>query len=945
MLGRITYIIISHLCWTIAALAVTTFEIQLNVFEQVDQHLANDDLVQAREQLLQVMRSINHQNKDTLWLGEIEQRLERLGREETADSFQMELHMEWAGRLRAIYQEFDLALQQIGRAEVICRSLGSDAERRLSNVLNMKVLILGAQHNWQDAKQVLLTLVEQAEAQKYFDRLPTLYHNLGFIKERLLEDGTPDLERGLAFMMQYDSTSLEGHNLFNSLGRLYYRQRNFEQSSEIFRLYYEWVEKNKYKSVPRAIVGRLRTAIEMGDTTLAMQIEAQFLSQITSYNLVHQQEFYFSISDGYIHDDPAKSVYYAQMGLGLPIDIYRDGLTFMLGFGYFALSKFEQALEHMQAYFRSAIPSFLDADFHTNPKVATVTNYRMATAFTIKGRALYQLGRKRNNQAYLQVAYRSILAADSILQKYRGDLAPGERQTWNEYLHGVASTGVRMAHFMHQQGYDGDWMEEIFRWSEKSKSQSQLDKTTRESLWMQLDLPNDLIETENDYLAKIELLNDQLIKHHSSDSVDHWRGQLVKFQRQFDHFKQNLRKNYPQYYALRHQPQTVTIQQIQSLIAADEAMLTYFTTDSIIYGFLIQSDTFFYQSIGPLFSVINHDIPSLYQCLSERSPNMYSESNRIYNQVVDPLLRYSDAVKIIVISDKNLAKIPFDLLVSDFGTSRFLIQDYIICHYPSASLYFAESARHRVGQGMLALAPSFDASTSDGSTAQRAQLVELPGAREEIDMLQSNWQGIFRSGPSASEGFFKANAAEFNILHIASHALVNQEEEGKDGILLAADHENDGLLERLELYHLSIPAQLTTLSACNSGVGDKERQGDIYSLAHAFHYAGCRNILMSMWAVQDATTGVVMKSFYDYLLEGETLPEANRQAKLDFLKSSNPKFRHPYYWGSFVMMGHHEMLDVADNGLNYLTWFHWLLIIVFLVGISLLIRSRNKVSA
>jgi CHAT domain-containing protein len=91
------------------------------------------------------------------------------------------------------------------------------------------------------------------------------------------------------------------------------------------------------------------------------------------------------------------------------------------------------------------------------------------------------------------------------------------------------------------------------------------------------------------------------------------------------------------------------------------------------------------------------------------------------------------------------------------------------------------------------------------------------------------------------------------------------------------------------------------LSSCESGVG-KFMQGEgIMSLSRGFFYAGCHNIVFSLWKVYDKVTPDLMCSFYKNVLEGKSYASSLREAKLEFIK--NPVLSLPKTWSSFILLG------------------------------------------
>ena len=143
------------------------------------------------------------------------------------------------------------------------------------------------------------------------------------------------------------------------------------------------------------------------------------------------------------------------------------------------------------------------------------------------------------------------------------------------------------------------------------------------------------------------------------------------------------------------------------------------------------------------------------------------------------------------------------------------------------------------------------------------------------------------------------------------HGFVNNDDPSFSAMIFTPDdslkglgYDHDGLLYLHELYNLPLIADLAVLSACETGGGKYTRGEGIVSLGKAFRYAGCENIVMSLWKVNDRTTAQLMQIFFRHLSVGMNKDEALRQAKLSFLSDpKNRHFTHPYYWSGFILSG------------------------------------------
>jgi CHAT domain-containing protein len=310
---------------------------------------------------------------------------------------------------------------------------------------------------------------------------------------------------------------------------------------------------------------------------------------------------------------------------------------------------------------------------------------------------------------------------------------------------------------------------------------------------------------------------------------------------------------------------------------------------------------------------------------------------------------------LIIIPDGPLWHLNFELLLTQKDDSNnpallsYLLKEYAVTYANSANLLFntfKSDLETKPLQECLAFSFSDSTQTVDTYTMSLATLRstgnDLPGTRKEIKAISDIIDGQYYFGSQAIEANFKSNASKYNILHLALHGEVDNErpENSKLYFTKSKDTIEDNLLYSHELFALDIPAELTVLSACNTGSGKIAKGEGIMSLGTAFQYAGTKSLLLTSWEVSDQTTPELMKYFYTNLKAGMNKGKALQQAKLHYLTTANINRADPFYWGGFYLVG-----DAAPMHFNDHTQLYWILGLGA-VGIMLLVvflfRRRIK---
>ena len=203
----------------------------------------------------------------------------------------------------------------------------------------------------------------------------------------------------------------------------------------------------------------------------------------------------------------------------------------------------------------------------------------------------------------------------------------------------------------------------------------------------------------------------------------------------------------------------------------------------------------------------------------------------------------------------------------------------------------------------VGFAPSYDSTINQ--LAMRESIAPLKGARTEVERAGDMFKGTQYLGQQATEHEFKHESSSSSILHLAMHALVDDEDPMRSRLLFTLDTDTleDGSLNAYEIYQLQLDAELAVLSACNTGTGKIKKGEGVMSLSRAFMYAGCPNIVMSLWQVPDQPSSQIMHTFFENLKKGLPKDESLREAKIKFLSTADPFQSHPANWAAFVLTG------------------------------------------
>jgi CHAT domain-containing protein len=304
---------------------------------------------------------------------------------------------------------------------------------------------------------------------------------------------------------------------------------------------------------------------------------------------------------------------------------------------------------------------------------------------------------------------------------------------------------------------------------------------------------------------------------------------------------------------------------------------------------------------------------------------------------------------ITIIPDGKLSYIPFDALLYslpekidklDFKNLDYLIKKFSFNYCYSAGLYLNNfKTEKRAGKKLLAFAPVYGDYKNSGDDEYN-RLAPLTGITDEVKSIAKYIKSQLFTGEKATESNFKNNYKDYDILHLAMHAILNDSLPLFSKLAFSPEtnnlHTEDGWLTTSELYNLKLSSRLSVLSACNTGSGTIMEGEGVISLARGFFYAGCPSVVMTLWEVEDRSGAEIMSEFYRLLNAGKKKHEALRLAKLKHIEEANPVTAHPHAWLCYVTIGNTDALYSSND------YYFFIVILIILIGVVIDQLYKNK---
>lgn len=481
-------------------------------------------------------------------------------------------------------------------------------------------------------------------------------------------------------------------------------------------------------------------------------------------------------------------------------------------------------------------------------------------------------------------------------------------------------------------------------------------------------------------------------------------SQLDQLRAKYQEVQAQLRQQYPQMFSAE-QLDSFSLKQIQNELRDGQTILLEFALgEERSYLWMVTSDSLECYEL-PTRRIIEDTARELYQLTTARSgeqvenyqakvakaDDAYGErATELSQMLLGPVANHLGNKRLLVVTEGALQHISLEALPvpvknypdrSESVSGKFLIEQNEIVVLPSMSTLIAiRSARRRayspnklvaiiadpvfssnddrVTNAAVARGIVFAASerkkdqTLPGTVANQTRNGALPRlnyASEEADAISSvaPWGTtlVAKGFDATRETAMNPDIGQYQIVHFATHGLVDSERPELSGIVLSSvDRDGklkNGLMPLYDIYSLDLSAEVTVLSACQTASGKDIRGEGLVGLAHGFMSAGSRSVVASLWPVDDRATEFLMADFYDSMFQKGMSPSAAlRSAKLKMMKDQ--RWHEPYYWAGFVLQGEYTNRIVVERH----SWLRFGLVplglLILIASVLFIVRKRLR---
>ena len=605
---------------------------------------------------------------------------------------------------------------------------------------------------------------------------------------------------------------------------------------------------------------------------------------------------------------------------------------FLWAESFLAEKKYKQCLTEVEKTISSLIPNH-DLGREINLDDDIISNNILFDCLLLKQEALWGIWnlnqRPKDLLTIFQTSLKTEELAHNILNLHRHK---GSMISFFDKVDKNINSGLKSSYELYQNTMSREYIEQALQLMEDEKSFLLRKSLIENQAKYFSGIPKEILIKEEELKGEIahyqKLIFD--VNDKESTQVKNWQDKVFDSKRNLEVLIKNLETNFPKYYELKYQKQFKNISDIQNSLSLDECIVEYFKAAEEVYTICINKEKLSFYKVEA--KQLSQDISDFGKAISSFDKSTFIQtSHSLYQALVEPIKGELKS-KITLIPSKDIAYISFDALISTLSDSleaynqlSYLVKDYTI-HYKNSSQSISVD-QQKFKNTYLGIAPNYE----------NTDYANLLGAEKEVMHISKNTGGDVLISDEATEEKLLEHIDNYRIIHFAAHAEINHQNPSFSRLILqnSQDSLEDNLLHAYEIYNMHIPSELVVLSACNTGIGTIQKGEGLNSLARSFNYAGVPSVVMSLWALPDFSTSVIIQDFFKELSRHKDKGLSLQEAKLKYLNMADKNTANPIFWAGLVLIG--EEAPIQANPIN-----HMFIGIIILLLVGLFVSYRLK---
>ena len=778
------------------------------------------------------------------------------------------------------------------------------------------------------------------------------YNELGLVYKALGEYGKAEeyYNKSLTIRTKlYDENNIGVAETYNNLGTLYRTLGNYDKALEYYekslKIKMKLLSQAKLESEKDSLIESLAVTynnigniyILQKDYEKALKYQEKSLDiKLSLYGELHPSIAisYTNLGRLYLEqNDYDSAISYFQKSLELklqlynPTDVHITTSYKVLSMVYENLGDYNISLEYLDSGLNNLLQE-PDLEKPYQWKVSLLQADQLLPLPTTidillqRGWLLEKQYKKENKLIILREAYYTFLLATKVMENFRGALEGSKTRTFVATRYSEIYAGAMRTLYKRNQYGEGN-IANLFTFTEAAISRTFLERLSASKATTLGGIPEDLILREQELQTKIDYYQ-QLYEEESAKPkekisyilITQYYEQLMQVRGELDLFIKELETKYPKYTALKY-PKPISLKDVQDLLKEQEIILMYYLGDAESYLLVIGKNVFDVFQL-PSYDYIAKRIEAfliylLYDPEKDlKIVNYWCEE--LYKLLITPAQNYILDKDLIIVPMKDLYFLPFEALIDEQGS--YLMDSHNIFYVPSLSVYsLLTQTSTNASKSFLGFGdPIFNSNDERLKnplkiTTGDTSIIRLPGTREEILNIASYFGDNVDSSfinldlDASEKHFYEFDLSQFKYIHFATHGFQQFGTIYQPGLVLSLVNNpkgTDGLLLMSEVFNLQLDCNLVTLSACKTGLGKQFGSEGVEGLSRAFLYAGSRNVITSLWEVDDEATQELLSEFYLIMLnEDVSVSKALRKAK----QKLKEKYQSPYFWAAFLLFG------------------------------------------